>query len=275
LTREPLVHFLIAGFALYAAGRFYERRHDIYRIEVTPARVAQLAETYRKQYGATPDAAMREILVQRDIDNEVLYREGLRLKLDQDDEVVRRRTIQKMEFLAQNLGAPAEPTDAQVEAYYRGHLARYIHSPTASFTHIYYSADQTGSSKAQARAQSVLLRLRASDRSRAPELGDPFPDRYDFAGVSAGQVQRLFGRSSFAEEVFDVPVGQWSGPFLSGYGWHLLHVDARTAVAQAPLGEVREQVRSDLLAEALDRQNRADFQELRRRFTVVRSDGAL
>jgi hypothetical protein len=274
LTREPLVHFLIAGLALYAAGRVYERRHDLYRIEVTPARVGQLAETYRKQYGLAPDPAMREVLVQRDIDNEVLYREGRRLKLDQDDEVVRRRTIQKMQFLALNMDAPAEPTDVQIAAYYREHLARYVHAPTVSFTHIYYSPDPAGSPKAEARARATLLQLRSTSRSRGPELGDQFPDRYDFAGVSGEQVQRLFGRSSFSEAVFAAPVGQWGGPFQSGYGWHLLRVDARTALVQAPLEHVREQVRIDLLAETQERQNRADFQALRRRFTVVRSDGA-
>jgi hypothetical protein len=274
LTREPLLHFLVAGLALYTAGRVYERRHDIHRIEVTAARAAQLAEAYRKQYGEAPGAAMRESLIQTDIDNEILYREGMRLNLGQDDEVVRRRIIQKMQFLTQNLGAPAEPADAVIEAHYREHAAHYVRPATVSFTHIFYSSDLAGSVTAQTRARIALARLGRSNRSRAPELGDSFPDRYDFAGVGSEQVQRLFGRTPFAAAVLTAPVGQWSGPLLSGYGWHLLRVSARSAAVQAPLAQVRDQVRSELLAETQNSQSRADFQALRHRFTIVRSDAA-
>jgi peptidyl-prolyl cis-trans isomerase C len=274
LTREPLLHFLVAGLALYTAGRTYERWHDSHRIEVTAARVAQLAEAYRKQYGEAPGAAMRESLIHTDIDNEILYREGVRLNLGQDDEVVRRRIIQKMQFLAQNLGAPAEPADDQIEAYYRAHAEHYVQPITVSFTHIYYSRDLEGSVNAETRARAALARLGSSNRSRAPELGDSFPDRYDFAGVESKQIQRLFGRTPFSAAVLTAPVGRWSGPFLSGYGWHLLRVSVRSAAAQTPLMQVRDQVRSDLLAETQDQHNRTDFQALRRRFTIVRSDGA-
>lgn len=264
LIREPLVHFLIVGLVLYAVGHAYARRHDHYRIEVTAERAAQLAETYRKQYGQSPDAQMRELLVQGDIDNEILYREGLRLKLDQDDEIVRRRIIQKMQFLAQNLHAPAEPTETQIVAFYREHAAMYARPPAVSFTHVFFSDE--------ARARQGLSQLRASHPLRAPEIGDPFPDLYDFATTGAEQVRRLFGRSPLSEAVFAVPVGEWSGPFRSGYGWHLLLVTARSALEQSPLPQVRDTVRSDFLKVVQERQNHADFQQLRSRFTIVRSD---
>jgi parvulin-like peptidyl-prolyl isomerase len=75
-----------------------------------------------------------------------------------------------------------------------------------------------------------------------------------------------------SEAVFSVPVGQWSGPFRSGFGWHLVLVSARVSVEQLPLAQVRDKVRSDLAADVQLRQNRADFQQLRQRFTIVRSD---
>jgi parvulin-like peptidyl-prolyl isomerase len=169
-----------------------------------------------------------------------------------------------MQFLAQNLHAPAEPTEAQIEAFYRGHVAMYARPPAVSFTHVFF-ADE-------ARARRALSQLRASHPSRAPEIGDPFPDLYDFATTGSEQVQRLFGHSPLSEAVFAVPVGEWSGPFRSGYGWHLLLVTARSALEQSPLPQVRDKVRSDILNVAQERQNRADFEQLRGRFTIVRSD---
>lgn len=263
-VREPLVHFLLVGLLSYAAVRAYERRHDHYRIEVTAERAAQLVETYRKQFGQTPDAQMREVLIKSDIDNEILYREGMRLKLDQEDEIVRRRIIQKMQFLSQNLHAPAEPSEAQIAAFYGEHVARYTRPSAVSFTHVFFTDE--------ARAQRALTRLHALNIPRAPGMGDPFPDLYDFAKAGSEQVQRLFGRSPLSEAVFTVPVGQWSGPFRSGFGWHLLLVSERTAATQAPLVQVHDKVRSDILENAQERQNRSDFQQLRSRFTIVRGD---
>ena len=44
-------------------------------------------------------------------------------------------------------------------------------------------------------------------------------------------VTRLFGDSEFSRAVFTAPTGQWSGPFRSGYGWHVVHIDARRAAS--------------------------------------------
>jgi peptidyl-prolyl cis-trans isomerase C len=271
ILREPLAHFLVVGLVLYLAGAAYQRQQDLYRIEVTPARVAYLMETYRKQYGDAPDARMREIIIQSDIDNEILYREGLRLKLNQQDEIVRRRVIQKMQFLAENVNAPSEPSEAEIAAYYRENSALYEQPISVTFTHVYFSDDQSVA-PALPRAQDALAQLRKSNASRAPDLGDRFPDLYDFAGYGTAQVERLFGRSPFSKAALEVPLGQWNGPLRSGYGWHLVKVTARSAATMAPLAQVRDKVRSDLLASAQEKRNQESFQTLRRRFTIVRSE---
>src|SRR5690242_8553167 len=72
LVAEPLVHFVVAGLLLFIAGRIYETRADVYRIAVTPRHVAQLAHDYALQFGAQPDAATLEALVQADLKDEVL-----------------------------------------------------------------------------------------------------------------------------------------------------------------------------------------------------------
>jgi peptidyl-prolyl cis-trans isomerase C len=272
LAAEPLVHFLAAGLVLYLASTAWQRRHDLYRIEITPARVSTLVEAYRKQHGKTPDLQMRESLVQGYIDDEILYREGARLKLDERDEIVRRRVIQKMRFLAENQHAPAEPSETEIADHYRDHQAQYVIAPAVSFTHIYFSEDHAAEVNAEDRAQDTLSRVRKLNPSRAPQAGDSFPDLYDFSAYGAEQVERLFGTSPLSTAVFEVPVGVWSGPFRSGYGWHLVKVGTRSQKTLAPLAQIREKVRSDILSTAQDRQNMDDYQALRRRFTITRSD---
>jgi hypothetical protein len=268
---EPLFHFVVLGFVLFLAGRAYQTRSDVYRIEVTPAHVAQLSRSYALQFGTPPDAATLEQIVRDDLRDEMLFRQGRALKLDQDDAIVRRRVVQKEQFLIQNLHAPAEPTEAQLAAYYAQHAERYAAPPRAGFSHIYFAVGPDGDAGAQARARAALAHIPAGV-ARAPERGDAFPDLYDFAAFEPQQVERLFGRTEFADAVFTAPLGGWSGPYRSAYGWHLLHVDTRVAGGRPPLSEVRDRVRSDYLQAAQDRANATAFAQIARRFTVVRAD---
>ncbi len=268
---EPLTHFVIAGLALFLAGRAYQIETDLHRIVVTPAHVNQLANEYALQFGARPDASTLNALVQRDIHDEILFRQGLALKLDQGDEIVRRRVVQKMQFLMQDLHPPAEPTEAELEAYYAVHAAHYEAPPKISFSHIYFSSDNGGDAAARARAEAALKTLPAGV-TRAPERGDVFPDLYDFSAYEPEQIYRLFGRTPFSDAALHAPPGRWVGPLHSGYGWHLLYIESRQAADRPPLSAVRDAVRSDDLQAAQDRANDAAFASLARDFRVVRAD---
>ncbi|MBS0361707.1 MAG: peptidyl-prolyl cis-trans isomerase [Proteobacteria bacterium] len=275
LLREPLTHFLILGVILAWAAHAYQVRHDTYRIEVTPARIADLSRKYALQFGTPPDPATLEQLVRDDIHDEILFRQGRALKLDQDDEIVRRRVVQKEQFLMQNLTPPAEPTDTELQAFYNAHADRYVAASRATFSHIYFALPQDGrpdgDAATEARAKAALARI-PKGATRAPDLGDPFPDIYDFSAFEPEQAQRLFGKTPLADAVYTAPIGRWSGPFKSAYGWHLLYVSAREATARQPLSEIRDRVRSDYLQDAQDKANAAAFAKVARRFTVVRTD---
>ena len=271
ILAEPLAHFVIIGLILFIAGRIYQVQTNTYRIVVTPRHVAQLANDYALQFGTPPSAQTLEALVKRDVDDEMLLRQGLALKLDQDDEIIRRRVVQKMQFLTQDMNPPAEPTEAELRAYFNAHVARYVTQPRATFTHIYFSADRAGDAVAEARAAAVLRAL-PNGATRAPDRGDPFPDLYDFSAFEPEQVQRLFGQTPFAAAVFSGPTGRWIGPVRSGYGWHLLYIDGRQPPARPALADVRDRVRTDDLQDAQEAANQQAFGRLARRFSVVRED---
>src|SRR5262245_50985087 len=104
--REPFLHFLMLGAALFAlnAWRESERpREGPPRIAVTAAVIERLRAGYERQFGQPPDADELRGLVAAHIREEVLYREALELGLDRDDTIVRRRLAQKMEFLTDDI----------------------------------------------------------------------------------------------------------------------------------------------------------------------------
>ena len=261
MLREPLLHFILAGLVVFWIGEIRKDHTDLHRIVITPQRKAHLTSQYALQFGTRPDAPTLKELVNGDVRDEILFREGLALGLDKDDEIVRRRIIQKMQFLLEDVQPPAEPDDVRLETYYRAHLDRYSLPTRTTFSHIYFSA-------ARQRALAVLQHLPAGSE-RAPESGDPFPDLYDFSNYGREQVERLFGHSEFSQAVVSDPPGRWAGPFRSAYGWHLLYVQSRQPGMARPFAEVRDQVRADYLLEEQHRANDAALRQLERKFTIV------
>jgi hypothetical protein len=271
LLREPLVHFLLIGALLTGVEEGARRGPDPHRIVITPAHADQLANTYALQFGQRPDRRTLEALVRTDARDEMLFREGVAEGLDKGDEIVRRRVIQKMQFLLQDLNAPPEPSRAELLAFYKTHLARYVAPPQASFSHIFFSSDLGGEAEARRRAAAVLGSL-PNTLQRAPDRGDPFPDLLDFADVEPEQVARVFGRTPFAAAVQAQAPGRWGGPYRSAYGWHLLYVSGRSPARTAPFAEVAERVRTDALEAAEAAANAAAFARLAKSYTVVRAD---
>lgn len=271
VLREPLLHFAIAGAALFAAGQFHHSLTDSHRIVIDRDEVAQIASSYEQQFGGDPSPQLLETLVQRRIDEEILLREGKALKLDQGDEIVRRRIVQKMQFLQQDLRPVPALSEGDLRRYYAAHAARYGTAERVGFSHVFFSVDKGGDAAARARAQAALAGLGAGVM-RAPERGDAFPDSYDFSGLDHEQAQRLFGRTELAWALFSAPVGQWAGPYRSGFGWHLVRVDDHEAGRAKPFDEVRTEVVADAREEARERENTAGFAALKRRYSIVRRD---
>jgi peptidyl-prolyl cis-trans isomerase C len=272
LVKEPLVHFLAVALVVVIADRVYVTRHDRYRIVMTPERVTQVVESYRLQYGVDPGPDLREALVEQDLEDQVLYREALSLRLDRDDEIIRRRLIQKMQFVTQDQRAPTEPAAADLEKYFTSHHDRYRASPEATFTHVFFSVDAHGEAGARLRALDVLATLARTEPERGPSLGDPFPDRYDFSRYEPQQVARLFGETQFSSEVFAAPIGCWVGPFRSAYGWHLLRIDARRPAADPAFAEVKDSVRSDYLDDFQKAANAEALARLKQKYSFIRED---
>lgn len=271
LVREPLVHFLLAGALLFAISEHHKAATDQHRIVVTPERIRQLTDGYRAEFGTDPGPKTLQRLVDHYVDEEVLYREGVARKLDQDDEIVRRRIVQKMQFLQQDLAAPAEPNEAELQAWFAAHRGAYVRPASVSFSHVYFSDVHGGSDAARARAAKVLASL-ADGTVRAPEKGDAFPDLYDYAGFGPEQAQRLFGQSEISRALFQAPAGRWAGPFRSGYGWHLVRIAQVEPARPLSFAEARERVRTDLLQSREAQANDRAFASLKARFRVVRED---
>jgi hypothetical protein len=222
------------------------------------------------QYGRYPTAAQLESLVDGFIREEVFYHEAQKLGLDQDDEIVRRRLVQKYEFLQQDLAIATDPSDADIKAYFEKHADHYRIPQTAAFSQVFFSVDRRGEASARAAAELAAGKLNAAGVDRAPEDGDPFPGPEDFPALSAEEAERVFGLGELTAGLFQLTPGHWSAPLRSTYGWHIIRMEAYTPSRPADFERVKEQVRRDFLEDARAARNEANYAQLRRNFEIVR-----
>lgn len=272
IVREPFVHFVVLGIAIFFIGNYFKHHHfnEQYEIRLTDKDVYRIASLWEKQYGSVPSKEQLQSLVDNHIREEVLYREGLSAGLEKNDEVIRRRIAQKQEFLFQDLAVIEEPTDDKLKNYYDQKKANYTVPAKLSFSHVYFSPDVAGEDDAVQRAKQALNKLSAIDANRAPELGDRFAYLYDYSNQSKEDIYHLFGGSPFADSIFTFPHHKWFGPVRSGYGWHLVYVNGLSEIAYQPFDEVKERIKADYLQNERDQKNNESYKKMKNKYTIVR-----
>ncbi len=175
LSREPLLHFLLLGGALFGV---YELAPDARigpaaskEIRLSLDEISQLTLLYQSQWRRLPTPQELQRLVENKVQQEILYREALAMGLDKDDEIVKRRMAQKMQFLAEDVAAAREPTTAELRIWFERNSANFAQPPRLSFRHLYFSPDRRGA-RTRDDAQQALAKLAgqpvdAKDRERA------------------------------------------------------------------------------------------------------------
>jgi hypothetical protein len=264
------VHFLILGAALFALGHYMDVRSRYTYITITKADVNRIATNYLRQYGAAPTTSELTGLVDRYIDEEMFYRESLRLGLDQGDEIVRRRLAQKYEFLQEDLSIPGESTEAELRAFYQAHRDRYRLPERVTFTQVYFSPDHRGEQGARRAAEEMALRLNRLKATRAADQGDQFPGPSDYSSVSGEELVRVFGEEGIAQEIFHIGLSHWSQPLKSGYGWHTVYVTSLEHAREDTFQDVHDAVRSDYREAERNRLDAEALDNLRKQFKIAR-----
>ena len=234
------------------------------RIVVTTAEIERLSDNWSKKWNRPPTETELKGLVDSYIKEEVYYREALALGLDQNDTILRRRLMQKMEFLSNDLADLSTPDETALNKYFLDNQEKYKLPERVSFTHIYFSLDKRGS-KAFEDAKSVLAGLNVL---RAPEKGDSFMMQYDFVQESPFEVERLFGKG-FAEELFTLVTNTWLGPIESGYGLHLVRISEKIDSRMPELASVIDKVRTDLMFERRQKMNKEIYEKFKERYEIV------
>jgi parvulin-like peptidyl-prolyl isomerase len=266
---DPLTHFVAAGaaiFALFAATG--ELRRPVVRID--QGEIDQLAAYWQAQSGRGPTRQELNAMLEERIDEEIMAAEAVRLGLDRDDVIVRRRLAQKYAFVREDLAAPPEPDERALRAYHAAHGDLFASRDAIALRQIFFSAER-GAEDARTQASAAALRLKRNPHALID--GDVFMMPLAYAGVAEADLRRDYG-AEFAAVVAAAPVGVWTGPVQSPFGWHLVRVEGRTPAQTSDFAAVREAVRARWLEDSLARARAADRRKLRRLYRIELPESA-
>ena len=270
LLREPLVHFLAIGLALFflfdfvapadatldsktivvdrgALLTFVQYRSKAFNPEVAAERLDALNEAELK------------LLIDDYVREEALHRQALALGMDENDYVIKQRLIQSLKFITNGFVSSAvDVSDEDVASYYEENRDDYYVEPYATFTHVYFSSDRHGDDEARELAQAKLEQLNADGVPFAESTrhGDRFLYNVNYVERTEEFVASHFGQS-LAADVFALEPDEsnWAGPFESAYGQHLVMLTKLTEGVYPPLEAIRDSVYEDALRLALIRAN--------------------
>jgi hypothetical protein len=207
LLKEPLAHFLAAGlglFALFGIVNRDEPSDDANVITVDEDALLTFVQYRIKAFN--PELARKKLdslsdeelarLIDDYVREEVLHREALALGLAEDDYVIRRRLVQKLEFITEGFAeASVAPDEASLQRYFDAHKSDYYVDPFVTFTHVFFETEDRPRAEVRAEAEKMLVELnrRSTPFSDAPKHGDRFLYHVNYVERTPEYVASHFG----------------------------------------------------------------------------------
>lgn len=271
--REPLLHFLLIGAALFAVYSWVNRGRigieSSKQIVLSLDDLRQMDLYFVSQWHRQPTAEEFNAMVEDKVREEVLYREGLAMGLDKDDTIVRRRLAQKMQFLAEDVAAAHEPSTEELKSWFEKNTKKFALPSRYSFRHLYFSPDKRGKN-AEEDAAKALAKItgQPEDSKLAASLGDQFMFQDYYGDRAPEAIAKEFG-PQFAVALEKLKPGSWQGPVESGYGWHLVFVDTVIPGRIPAFEEMEPDIKSAWLAEQKQHAWQKAYKEMRAKYSVL------
>ena len=121
--RSRISLFILIGLFLFIIDYRFSYDEDLNQIIIPDDEILGLIDTWRDQVGRDPSDEEIVRIINNLVNEEILYREALKLELDKNDRIIKRRLAQKVEFLKQD---DTQPSTADLEKFYDENKSKYV-----------------------------------------------------------------------------------------------------------------------------------------------------
>ncbi len=265
LLKEPLIHFL--GGALLVFGFFWatgtNRDPSGYTITISGGDIARMKTGWAQNFRRLPTQKELDGLIEQQITEEIYYREALRLGLDRNDAVIRRRMFTKMRFFNTQGAANNEPSDAELREWMKKNAEKYTLSPSYTLEQIFLG--QAGEI-AETKIEQMVNQLNKGAKQPSA-LARPISLPAKLTEAATPEIARQFGER-FVAALDGLESGKWVGPVASGFGQHLVKISAKIAHRPATLDDARQTAKTDWRAAQTARQEEKALEGYRSQYKI-------
>ena len=215
--RSRISLFILIGLFLFIIDYRFSYDEDLNQIIIPDDEILGLIDTWRDQVGRDPSDEEIVRIINNLVNEEILYREALKLELDKNDRIIKRRLAQKVEFLKQD---DTLPSTSDIEKFYDENKSKYVVEDLFTFSHHFFS-DQDNSDIIARESLVKILNGEAID-------SDPFILGNDLNLMSKNDLEKNFG-NSFFESLSSMDENKWSGPIVSDYGLNIVFIKKKVS----------------------------------------------
>ena len=253
--KQPLLWFFAIGAVLLGADRYAVNE----TIKIDDSVRMRIAALWQTQMGAQPSAQELASLENNWLREELFYREALKLGLDQEDVIIRRRLVQKLEFAIKDISNEMISVE-QVTAYYHDNIQEYTQPPRFSISLIYFS-----------NAEDALKYFDQLENDADWQvLGEPTLFQKTFVMKTEREIATLLG-NGFADQLGILKRGEWVGPIRSSLRFHLVRLENYVPAEPTPLEYVENKIISAIQRQREEQSVDDYLNKLLERYNIVQN----
>lgn len=256
--KDPVTSFVIAGTAIFLLSGLFSDAGISKVIELSDSDVQRLSGNWRMQRNREPSPEELKDIVAQYVQDEIYFRESQRLGLDVNDSIIRRRLVQKLTFLTEDIASIQPLEESEVLKYFESNKENYRVPERFSFSHEYFSNERREDPESDARKA-----LNTSAK------GDPFMLKNNYLGRTLGQIRGFLGQE-FADALAELePSATKQGPIKSAYGWHVVLLEQRDASYIPEFLAVSERVATDATVAFRSSASETYYNTLKENYEVI------
>jgi len=266
LLKEPFIHFVFIGIAMFLLyGLVSDKTNSKNSIVINDFDVNNIISTWEMQWKRPPTEQELQKLINLNIKQEIFYQEALKMNLDHNDEIIKRRLAQKMQFLSNDIAALIEPNDKVLKVYFEKNKDKYLTPYAYSLYQITFSPDKRKDTYKD--AEITLKQFPNATFDEMRQWGDKLPFDYYFSEINANELALQLG-SKFSESIQKLETNKWVGPVPSGFGYHLVFITNKTEPKIPSFESIKKTLTRDFEYDNQKEVDEAIYKALKRQYDI-------
>jgi hypothetical protein len=255
IIKEPIIWFVLIALLLFIAESTITP--DLDPIILNDKVTTRISALWTAQMRQPPSQEELNALVDDWVNEEMFYREALRLGLDRNDTIVRRRLVQKYNFLMEEIDEQGI-TEKDLLDFYQSNLKQYQLAQRITFSSILFKTDED--------AVASLDTLAKGGDWHTLGTATLLPNRY--VKKTTQEIGYALG-AEFASGIADITESTWSGPVISSYGYHLIKIEHRLPAETVPFESIADKIHYDLVKKKAEVNLQLSAEALRNRYPLI------